>query len=77
MIWLGSAPVSRENILGVVRSSHLSSPSTNLKREHATRQLFRVLLCRKGTLHLQTSMPSPRFEPSPTAQQSASLTALP
>ncbi|GFT85095.1 hypothetical protein TNCV_791281 [Trichonephila clavipes] len=44
---------------------HLSFPFTNLTRGHAARRLFRVPPCRKGTIHLQTSMPSPGFEPRP------------
>ncbi|GFW92756.1 hypothetical protein TNCV_1735491 [Trichonephila clavipes] len=31
----------------------------------AVRQLFRVLLCRESTTHLQTTMPSPGLEPRP------------
>ncbi|GFT09881.1 uncharacterized protein TNCV_416431 [Trichonephila clavipes] len=31
----------------------------------AARRLFKSSPCRKGTIHLQTSMPSPGFEPSP------------
>ncbi|GFX46213.1 hypothetical protein TNCV_2298621 [Trichonephila clavipes] len=31
----------------------------------ADRRLFRVPLCRKGTIHLQTHTPSPGFEPRP------------
>ncbi|GFT73966.1 hypothetical protein TNCV_4895821 [Trichonephila clavipes] len=51
--------------LGVVRDSHLSSPSTNLTRGLVARRLFKVPPCREGTIHLQTSMSSPGFEPSP------------
>ncbi|GFW91426.1 hypothetical protein TNCV_3375921 [Trichonephila clavipes] len=40
-------------------------PFTNHTRGLAARRLFRVLQCRKGTIHLQTSMSSPGFEPSP------------
>ncbi|GFX46373.1 hypothetical protein TNCV_238351 [Trichonephila clavipes] len=40
-------------------------PLTHLKRALGTRRLFRVPLCRKGTIHLQASMSSPGFEPSP------------
>ncbi|GFU53883.1 hypothetical protein TNCV_4254811 [Trichonephila clavipes] len=40
---------------------YLSSPSTNLTRRLTTRRLFREPLCR----HLQTSMSSPGFKPSP------------
>ncbi|GFV39858.1 hypothetical protein TNCV_4144951 [Trichonephila clavipes] len=40
-------------------------PSTNHTRGLAARWLFRVPPCRKGTIHLQTSMSSPEFEPSP------------
>ncbi|GFX28615.1 hypothetical protein TNCV_3336751 [Trichonephila clavipes] len=41
-----------------------SFPSTNLTRGHAALWLLRVTPCRKG-IHLQISMPSPRFEPRP------------
>ncbi|GFV65518.1 hypothetical protein TNCV_1737551 [Trichonephila clavipes] len=46
-------------------ASHLSSPSTNHTRGLATRRLFSVPPCRAGTIHLQTTMSSPGFEPSP------------
>ncbi|GFV25930.1 hypothetical protein TNCV_2920411 [Trichonephila clavipes] len=65
MIWLVSPSVLRENTLGWTWASHLSSPSTNLTRGLASRRLFIVTLCREGTIHLQTSMPSPGFEPKP------------
>ncbi|GFS81853.1 hypothetical protein TNCV_1544811 [Trichonephila clavipes] len=45
--------------------SHPSSPFINLTRGLAARQLLRVSTCRKGTIHLQTSMPSARFKPRP------------
>ncbi|GFU92894.1 hypothetical protein TNCV_2080401 [Trichonephila clavipes] len=32
--------------------------------------------CRKGILHLQTSIPSQGFEPRPSAQQPSSLTSI-
>ncbi|GFY09157.1 hypothetical protein TNCV_4663481 [Trichonephila clavipes] len=32
-IWLGSTPILRENTLGVIKDSHLSSPSTNTSPE--------------------------------------------
>ncbi|GFY17166.1 hypothetical protein TNCV_1089421 [Trichonephila clavipes] len=57
-IWLCSTP-----IWSVV--SHLSSLSTEFTIGLAVRRLFIVLPCRKATIHLQTSMPSPRFEPNP------------
>ncbi|GFW22430.1 hypothetical protein TNCV_1431811 [Trichonephila clavipes] len=38
-------------------------PSTNLTTGLATRRVFRVPPCRKDTIHLQTSKPSPGFEP--------------
>ncbi|GFX09817.1 hypothetical protein TNCV_654161 [Trichonephila clavipes] len=44
-------------------ASHLSS--TNLTGGFAARKLFRIPSCREGTIHLQTSMPSPGFEPRP------------
>ncbi|GFV24499.1 hypothetical protein TNCV_813831 [Trichonephila clavipes] len=43
----------------------LSSPSTNHTRGLTARQLFRVHSCLKGTIHLQTFVSSPGFEPSP------------
>ncbi|GFX92922.1 hypothetical protein TNCV_914721 [Trichonephila clavipes] len=42
---------------------YLSSPSTNLTRELVARRLFKVPPCREGTIHLQTSMSSAKFEP--------------
>ncbi|GFU76904.1 hypothetical protein TNCV_4520601 [Trichonephila clavipes] len=51
--------------MGWPGASHLSSTSTNLTRGLVARQLFRVPPCRKGTIHLQTSMSYPGFEPSP------------
>ncbi|GFU93772.1 hypothetical protein TNCV_1659971 [Trichonephila clavipes] len=39
-------------------------PSTNLTRGLAAGRLFKVPPCREGTIHLQTSMSSPRFEAS-------------
>ncbi|GFU36189.1 hypothetical protein TNCV_191941 [Trichonephila clavipes] len=48
---------------GWSEASHLSS--TYHTRGLAARRLFRVLPCRKDTIHLQTSMSSPGFEPSP------------
>ncbi|GFX11208.1 hypothetical protein TNCV_4424671 [Trichonephila clavipes] len=50
---------------GWSKASQLSSPSTNLTRGLKARRLFRVPPCRKGTIHLQTSMSSLGFEPSP------------
>ncbi|GFU08379.1 hypothetical protein TNCV_4963001 [Trichonephila clavipes] len=44
---------------------NIPSPSTNHTRGLAARRLFIVPPCRKGTIHLQTSMSSPGFEPSP------------
>ncbi|GFW75986.1 hypothetical protein TNCV_351711 [Trichonephila clavipes] len=52
-----------ENTLGWSGVSHLFSPSTNLTRGLAARRLFKIHLCREGTI--QTSLTSPRFEPSP------------
>ncbi|GFX14822.1 hypothetical protein TNCV_1485651 [Trichonephila clavipes] len=50
---------------GWSEASHLSSPSTNYTRGLPARRLFRVPPCRKGIIPLQTSMPSPGFEPTP------------
>ncbi|GFX91837.1 hypothetical protein TNCV_3530361 [Trichonephila clavipes] len=49
----------------VFNSIFLASLSTNLTRGLAARWLFKVPPCRKGTIHLQTSMPSPGFELRP------------
>ncbi|GFW83359.1 hypothetical protein TNCV_2544571 [Trichonephila clavipes] len=51
--------------LGGGSGPHLSSPSTNLTKGLAARRLFIVPPCCKGTIHLQTSMSSLGFEPSP------------
>ncbi|GFV05364.1 hypothetical protein TNCV_225751 [Trichonephila clavipes] len=60
------------------RAFHHSSPFTNLMRGLVARRLFGVPPCRKGTIHLQTSMPSPGFEPTPYGTvQYAPLTTLP
>ncbi|GFW14465.1 hypothetical protein TNCV_298851 [Trichonephila clavipes] len=64
-IWHGSTSILRENALGVVRGLPISSPSTHLTRGLVARGLFRVSPCPKGTIHLQTSMLSPGFEPRP------------
>ncbi|GFV26269.1 hypothetical protein TNCV_64581 [Trichonephila clavipes] len=63
-IWLGSTPILREHP-GDGQGSRLSSPSKKLTRGFEVRGLFRVILCRNGTVHSQTSMPSPGFEPRP------------
>ncbi|GFY36762.1 hypothetical protein TNCV_2567241 [Trichonephila clavipes] len=41
-----------------------SGPPTNFTRGLVVRRLFRVPPCHEGPIHLQTSMPSPGFEPS-------------
>ncbi|GFX00001.1 transposable element Tcb1 transposase [Trichonephila clavipes] len=46
-----------------LKASHLSFSPFKLTRGLAARQVFRVSLCREGTIHLQTSMPSPGLEP--------------
>ncbi|GFT59297.1 hypothetical protein TNCV_3892271 [Trichonephila clavipes] len=48
----------------MVRVSHLSSPSTKLTRG-VRLDGYRVPPCCEGTIHLQTSMPSPGLEPKP------------
>ncbi|GFT95931.1 hypothetical protein TNCV_312581 [Trichonephila clavipes] len=48
---------------GRVRDLTPLFPSNNLTRGLAVRRLFRVPPCCKGTIHLQTYMPSPGFEP--------------
>ncbi|GFV62119.1 hypothetical protein TNCV_4109221 [Trichonephila clavipes] len=57
-IWMISSPILRENSWGW-------SGATDLTRGLAALRLFRVAPCRKGTIHLQASMSSPGFEPSP------------
>ncbi|GFU86045.1 hypothetical protein TNCV_3070471 [Trichonephila clavipes] len=64
-IWLVSTPILREDTWWWSGTSHFSTPSTNQTRGLAARRLFRVAPYRKGTIHLQTSMSSPGFEPSP------------
>ncbi|GFY02071.1 uncharacterized protein TNCV_5099321 [Trichonephila clavipes] len=63
----GSIPpqLRGRTLWGCSEASHHSSPSTHLTRGLAARRLFKVLPCREGTIHLQTSLSSPRFEPSP------------
>ncbi|GFX46195.1 hypothetical protein TNCV_2298441 [Trichonephila clavipes] len=63
--WVQMAVLAREKTLGWSGAFHLSFPSTNHAKGLVARRLFRVPPCRKGTIHLQTSMSSPGFEPSP------------
>ncbi|GFW49691.1 hypothetical protein TNCV_357941 [Trichonephila clavipes] len=63
-IWLVSTPILREDT-GGSQGPPTSTPSTNHTRVLAARWLFRAPPCRKGTIHLQTSMPSPGFELGP------------
>ncbi|GFY08118.1 hypothetical protein TNCV_1355321 [Trichonephila clavipes] len=65
-----------EKTLRVTRGFPPLFPSTHHTRGLAARRLFRVPPCRKGTIHLQTSMSSPGFEPS-TYGTAASLTTIP
>ncbi|GFW51111.1 hypothetical protein TNCV_3593931 [Trichonephila clavipes] len=51
--------------LGVVVGLPPLFPSTDLTRGFAARRLFKVLPCHEGSIHLQTSMSSPQFEPRP------------
>ncbi|GFU87236.1 hypothetical protein TNCV_738131 [Trichonephila clavipes] len=67
-IGLSSTLIFRENTLGMVRDSHIFSPSTNHQRVLSARRLFRVPPCLKGTIQLQTYMPSPVFEPWPNGK---------
>ncbi|GFX95948.1 hypothetical protein TNCV_2085281 [Trichonephila clavipes] len=57
--------ILRTTLWGSSGASHLSFPSTDLKRRLAARRLFRGPPCREGIIHLQTSVPSPGFEPRP------------
>ncbi|GFT59299.1 hypothetical protein TNCV_3892291 [Trichonephila clavipes] len=66
-IMLGFTPILREETLGVVRGFLPLFPSTNLTRRHSARRLFKVPPCREDTVHLQTSMSSPGFEPRPNS----------
>ncbi|GFV90278.1 hypothetical protein TNCV_4379931 [Trichonephila clavipes] len=50
---------------GSQKPLHLSSLSANLAKGFEARRLFRVPPCSKGATHLQTSMSSPEFKPSP------------
>ncbi|GFU73094.1 hypothetical protein TNCV_1353851 [Trichonephila clavipes] len=59
-LWAGQGPFT-------------SLPLPPTSRE-AARRIFRMLPCHTGTIHLQTPMPSPGFDPDPTALQSVSLT---
>ncbi|GFU88690.1 hypothetical protein TNCV_4443671 [Trichonephila clavipes] len=60
---LCSTPILRKNTFE--GSQEPLSSSTNLTRGLATRRLFRVPPFCESTVYLQTSMPSPGFEPSP------------
>ncbi|GFX81492.1 hypothetical protein TNCV_4508991 [Trichonephila clavipes] len=64
-----SAPILKENTLGVRGTRRTSTSRKDLRLDDYLKD--------KGTTHLQTSMPSPGFEPRPTAQQSGSLTTMP
>ncbi|GFT12303.1 hypothetical protein TNCV_4005591 [Trichonephila clavipes] len=62
-ILLVSTPVLRQDTWWWSEASPLYFPSTNLTRGLAAGRLFRVPACCEGTIPLQTSMSSPRFEP--------------
>ncbi|GFW97850.1 hypothetical protein TNCV_1426131 [Trichonephila clavipes] len=62
-ILLGFIPILRENTVGG-QGHPTSLPLPPTSRE-VTRRLFRVPPCLKGTIYLQTSMPSPGFELRP------------
>ncbi|GFU54716.1 hypothetical protein TNCV_1037631 [Trichonephila clavipes] len=65
-ISLGLAPILKAITLGVVRAFHLSSSSsTNLTRGLAAQRLFKAPSCHEGTIHVETYMSSPGFEPRP------------
>ncbi|GFY25500.1 hypothetical protein TNCV_2486201 [Trichonephila clavipes] len=53
----------KENALGCLGATHLSSTSTNLTRGLVAQRLFKLPPYREGTIHLQTSIPSLGFEP--------------
>ncbi|GFU08724.1 transmembrane protein KIAA1109 [Trichonephila clavipes] len=61
--WIDCSSQHQENKGEHPKSSQ--GPPTNLMRGLVARPLFKVPPCRKGTIHLQTSMSSPGFEPSP------------
>ncbi|GFU08402.1 transposable element Tcb2 transposase [Trichonephila clavipes] len=60
---ISRCPDQREKTLVVVRDLPPLFPFTNHTRGLAARRLFRVPPCCKGTIHLQTSISSPGFEP--------------
>ncbi|GFU75298.1 hypothetical protein TNCV_4755571 [Trichonephila clavipes] len=66
---LFSTSILREKTLKVVSGLPHSSPSTSLTRELVARQLFRLPPCCEGTIHSQTSIPSPGFEPRHSSQR--------
>ncbi|GFU68989.1 hypothetical protein TNCV_3398761 [Trichonephila clavipes] len=63
----------RENTVGVIRDLPPVFPFHHHTRGLVARRLFRVPPCRQGTVHLQTSMPSPGFQPYGTAVSAALL----
>ncbi|GFX92783.1 hypothetical protein TNCV_4876401 [Trichonephila clavipes] len=76
MIWLDSTPTLKENTMGVVRgTSHLSSPSINLRIGLGTRWLLRAPPCHKGTIQHPCLLGA--SNPGPIVQQSASPTTIP
>ncbi|GFT96234.1 uncharacterized protein TNCV_3906741 [Trichonephila clavipes] len=70
-------PIMRENTPGVVRASHLSSPSTNLTRGLVARRLFKLSPCREGIILPKHLCILQDLNAGPTAQQLASLTTIP
>ncbi|GFU65737.1 hypothetical protein TNCV_5058711 [Trichonephila clavipes] len=61
MIWHGRAPILRENTLDVITGEGALFPF----RQPHDRICGSTTPCRKGNIHLRTSMPSPGFEPRP------------
>ncbi|GFW65722.1 hypothetical protein TNCV_892121 [Trichonephila clavipes] len=59
--------LEEEHPRGGSGASHLSFPTTSFTRGPVTRRLIRVLPCRKGNIHLQTSSSSAGSEPRPYA----------
>ncbi|GFW33316.1 hypothetical protein TNCV_2859931 [Trichonephila clavipes] len=62
--WLGSTPILKV-VPGDGQGLPPLFPSVNLTRGLVARRLFRVPPCHESTTHLQTSMPSLRYESRP------------
>ncbi|GFX82881.1 hypothetical protein TNCV_2958371 [Trichonephila clavipes] len=63
MIWLVSTPILREDIWGWSGASHPLPPAS--REDLWLDGYLEYPPCHEGTIHLQTSMSSPWFEPMP------------